>query len=82
MLALDHKKLLHERYNIINGMVSEILDISCKLEIIFITNSVGTPIAGESSSGFKEGRRAVVQTFSHIDTITNVRFFVIYYARN
>jgi hypothetical protein len=37
--------------------------------------TIGANIEGESSSGFKEGRRAVIQTCLHFDTITNVTIF-------
>lgn len=34
MLALDHKKLLHERYNIINGMFLSFECIQC-MDLIY-----------------------------------------------
>ncbi|KAJ3240326.1 hypothetical protein HDU81_003994 [Chytriomyces hyalinus] len=33
----------------------------------------GAEIQGEAYSGYKEGRRAVIQTFAHIDLTTNAR---------
>ncbi|KAJ3093040.1 hypothetical protein HK100_006785 [Physocladia obscura] len=33
----------------------------------------GNEIMGEAYSGYKEGRRAVIQTFAHIDMTTNAR---------
>ena len=63
MLAAEKKKSLHQRYNVITGI------------IVFL--NLGANIEGESSSGFKEGRRAVIQTCLHFDTITNVSFCIL-----
>ncbi|KAJ3289542.1 hypothetical protein HDU79_003982 [Rhizoclosmatium sp. JEL0117] len=43
-------------------------DSACRYNIIS-----GHEIHGEAYSGYKEGRRAVIQTFSRIDLITNAR---------
>ena len=71
LLAAEHKQGLHQRYNIITGMY--LYSILC---------NAGSAIDGELSSGFKEGRRAVCPTFSHIDTITNVCVVCNHYSSN
>ena len=42
----------------------------------------GAVIYGEPYSGYKEGRRAVIQSFAHIDSTTNVRNVILQYFYN
>ncbi|KAJ3327583.1 hypothetical protein HDU76_011501 [Blyttiomyces sp. JEL0837] len=69
MLQSHHEPQTHfRRRRILGGITQTGHGHTARYNIIS-----GVPIQGEPYSGYKEGRRAVIPSFAHIDSTTNAR---------